>query len=83
MSDLESQTRALFKAYGETSNAALHDPPEEDFEFIINAIAPYFVESSPKGVFGGANDAGFKQMIPKGFAHYRAVGGKHMIVTNV
>ena len=83
MSDLEAQTRALFKAYGETSNAALHDPPEEDFDFIINAFAPYFVESSPKGVFGGANDAGFKQMIPKGFAHYRAVGGKHMIVTGV
>ncbi|KKB83898.1 hypothetical protein VW29_12905 [Devosia limi DSM 17137] len=61
----------------------MHDPAAEDFEPIVTAFAPYFVESSPSGVFGGANDAAFRQMIPKGFARYRAVGGRHMIVTHV
>ena len=32
---------------------------------------------------GGANDDNFKTMIPKGFAHYREVGGKAMTIMGV
>lgn len=80
MTKLETMVRALFDAYAKRSDAALQDPPREDVDGVVNSFAPYFVESSPKGVMGGANDDNFRAMIPKGFAHYRAVGGKHMTI---
>lgn len=83
MSPLETKVRALFDAYGKRSDDALQDPPKEDVDGVVNAFASYFVESSPRGVVGGANDGGFRDMIPKGFAHYRAVGGKHMTIKGI
>lgn len=83
MSPLETKVRALFDAYGKRSDDALQDPPKEDVDGVANAFASYFVESSPRGVVGGANDGGFRAMIPKGFAHYRAVGGKHMTIKGI
>lgn len=80
MSPLETKVRALFDAYGKRSDNALQDPPREDIEGVAAAFAPYFVESSPRGVLGGANDGKFKAMLPRGYAHYRAVGGKHMTI---
>ena len=83
MSPLETKIRALFDAYGKRANDALQDPPREDVDGLVDSFAPYFVESSPKGVMGGANDEKFRAMIPKGYAHYRAVGGKNMTVKGI
>lgn len=83
MTDLETKVKKLFEAYGRHSDEALQDPPVVDTETVVRSFAPYVVGSNPQGVFGGANDAAFKEAIPKGFAHYRAVGGKSMTISNV
>ena len=83
MSPLETNIRALFDAYGKRANDALQDPPREDVDGLVDSFAPYFVESSPKGVMGGANDEKFRAMIPKAYAHYRAVGGKNMTIKGI
>ena len=80
MTPLETKIRALFDAYAKRADDALRNPPVEDVDGLAQTFAPYFVESSPRGVMGGANDDTFRQMIPKGYAHYREVGGKHMTV---
>ena len=74
---------AFFKDYARRSDEALQDPPLEDVDGVVGAFAPFFVEASPKGVMGGANDANFRKMIPRGFARYRAVGGTGMRITGV
>lgn len=83
MSPLETKVRALFDAYGKRSDNALQNPPREDVEGMIASFASFFVESSPKGVIGGANDDRFRQVIPTGFARYRRVGGKHMTIKGI
>ena len=80
MTPLETKVRKLFDAYGKRADEALRDPPVEDVGGLVACFAPYFVESSPKGVMGGANDNAFRATVPKGYAHYRAVGGRHMTI---
>ncbi|MHA6688856.1 hypothetical protein [Devosia sp. A449] len=80
MTPLETKIRVLFDAYGKHTENALRDPPLEDLEGVTRAFAAFFVESSPNGVIGGANDHNFRARIPQGFAHYRAVGGRHMTI---
>ena len=77
------EIEAFFRAYAEHASDALKEPPTEDVNSIAASFAPFFVGSSPKGVFGGPNDEVFKQRIPKGFARYRNIGGKAMNVTRV
>ena len=74
---------AFFDDYAERSTDALKDPPVEDIDGVVESFAPFFVESSPKGVIGGENGADFRKTIPQGFAHYREVGGKAMRITEV
>jgi hypothetical protein len=83
MSPLETKVRALFDAYGKRSDDALQYPPKLDIEGMVRSFAPFFVGSSPRGVMGGANDDAFREMVPKGFAHYRNVGGKHMTIKGI
>ncbi len=80
MTSLETKIRALFDAYGKHADNALRDPPLEDFDGVTRHFATFFVESGPQGVIGGANDAAFRARLPAGFAHYRAVGGRHMTI---
>ena len=74
---------AFFEAYAERSTNALKDPPVEDIDGVVQSFAPFFVESSPKGVMGGENGPDFRKMIPKGFANYRKAGGKAMRITEI
>jgi hypothetical protein len=83
MHDLESKTRAFFRDYSARNTAALQEPPQEDVEGTVACFAPFFVEASPKGVIGGANDDTLRQMIPKGFEHYRSVGGTRFEMTGI
>lgn len=78
-----AQVEEFFAHYSRRSNEALHTPPKEDIEGIVASFAPFFVEASPKGVFGGANGDDFRKMIPQGFARYRDIGGTAMTVTRV
>jgi hypothetical protein len=83
MTGHREQIESFFAAYAKRSNDALRSPPIEDVDGVVGAFAPFFVEASPKGVMGGANGDEFRQMVPQGFAKYRAVGGKAMRVTRV
>lgn len=78
-----SQVEEFFANYSRRSNEALQDPPKEDIDGVVASFAPYFVEASPKGVFGGPNGEKFRKMIPQGFARYRALGGTAMTITRV
>lgn len=80
MTPLETKVRALFDAYGKRADDALHTPPVEDVDGLVSSFAEFFVESSPKGVAGGANDERFRASIPQGYARYRDVGGKHLTI---
>jgi len=83
MADLVSETRRLFEAYSAQSDAALGTPADFNLDVIIHSYAPYMVGSSPKGVFGAANDDALRKALPQSFAHYRAVGGTSMKATHI
>jgi hypothetical protein len=71
---------AFFKAYAARMNHALGDHPRDDVEGSVNAFADFFVEASPKGVFGGKNDDEFRAKIPQGNAFYRSLGTQSMTI---
>lgn len=75
------QVEEFFAACAKRSNGALREPPKEDIEGVVASFAPFFVEASPKGVFGSSNGEDFRRMIPQGFARYRQVGRKAMTIT--
>ena len=75
--------KSFFEVYAKRSNDALKSPPREDVDGVVASFAPFLVESSPRGVMGGANNAEFKKLIAQGFAKYREVGGKVMRVKGV
>lgn len=83
MTEMETRIRDFFDDYGRTSNDGLQDPPTIDAEKTADFFAAYFVGSTPQAVFGSANDASFRKVIPQGFADYRKVGGKQMSITDV
>lgn len=83
MTDLETKTRAFFRAYSARNTQALQDPPQEDIEETVACFAPFFVGANPRGVMGGANDETLRQMIPRGYEHYRAVGGTRFEMTGI
>jgi hypothetical protein len=74
---------AFFDDYARRSTDALKHPPVEDIDGVVRSFAPFFVESSPRGVVGGENGDDFRQRIPEGFANYRKVGGKAMRITGI
>lgn len=82
-SPLHAPIEAFFDAYARRFNAALADPPVEDVDATAAAFATYFVEASPVGVLGGANDRRFHAMIPQGNAFYRSIGTKSMAVSRL
>ena len=83
MADRKQEIESFFDSYAKRSNDALREPPLEDIDGVTDAFAPFFVEASPKGVIGGPNDESFRDMIPKGFARYREIGGTAMRVVRV
>lgn len=83
MSETIAEVTAFFQRYGEISNRALADPPVEDVDGLLQCFAQNFVESSPLGTSCGHNGPEFAAAVPKGWAHYRSVGGKAMRVTDI
>jgi len=74
----EQTLRGFFDAYAARFNAALKPPYDVDTAGMTAAFAPYFVESSPVGVQGGKNGLLFRLLLPRGLAHYKAIGTTSM-----
>ena len=83
MTGLKDQALEFFKTYSERSNEALQTPSKELAEGLVDGFARFFVEASPKGVAGGANDDYFRRAIPRGFRRYRKIGGKRFEISSV
>ena len=69
---MESSIYDFFAAYEKRFNDALKG--ETDVEGTAEAFAPFFVEASPAGIHGGANDQQFRKRIPEGMEFYRQIG---------
>lgn len=80
---LHAPIQAFFEAYARRFNAALADPSTEDVEATAQAFAAYFVEATPLGVMGGANNAQFRAMIPENNAFYRSIGTRSMTISRL
>ena len=83
MDDMRLKVRDFFARYQAFFENALGDDPTVDVDGIVNAFADYFVESSPAGVHGGANDEQFQAAIPQGYAFYRQIGTTSMKVAGL
>ena len=81
MDEKRKQLNDFFDAYESRMNKSVSDHPVVDVEATAAAFADFFVEASPVGVMGGANDATFRERIPAGAAHYRNIGTKAMSIT--
>lgn len=80
MTTIHQQVEDFFRRYEALFEQALGDNPVVDVDGIVNNFADYFVESSPVGVQGGANDETFREAIPKGYAFYKHIGTTSMRV---
>lgn len=83
MATINQKIEQFFDAYAARMNQSLGDNPVIDAEGQAAAFAEYFVESSPVGVMGGANDEQFCAQIPKGYAFYKSIGTKSMTITQL
>lgn len=74
---------SFFAEYERRTNQALTDDPVVDVEATAGVFTDCFIESSPKGVMCGTNDAKFREQIPKGFEFYRSIGTKSMQIQSI
>lgn len=74
--------RDFFQAYEQRFNDSLHQKTDNDDAFAA-AFADYFVESSARGVQGGANDESFRRAMKDGYEQYRRIGTQSMRVTGL
>lgn len=63
----------FFKNYEAIYNRALNSD-KVDPKATMECFAPYFVESSPKGIIGAENGEEFEKNIIKGFKFYKSIG---------
>ena len=73
---VETSVRKLFERYESLFKAALHG--DVDMDDVAALYASEFIAASPAGVMTGKNDEQLKQVMAKGYAHYRAIGTKEM-----
>ncbi|WP_078707851.1 hypothetical protein [Consotaella salsifontis] len=78
---MERAVRRIFERYERFFNRSLGD--EVDTNELSSLYASEFIGASPAGVRTGKNDAQFKQVMAKGYDHYRAIGTKGMRMRNV
>ena len=68
--------RRLFERYEQVFRTALRGGI--DMNEVASLYAPEFIAATPAGVMTGTNDERLKQVMAKGYAHYRALGMKEM-----
>jgi hypothetical protein len=80
--ETKQQLRTFFAAYEKRFNDFLAGE-KLDSEGTINSFAPFFVEASPVGIVGGANDKNFKSNIEKGYKQYKNIGTRRMVIQSI
>lgn len=83
MSISKESIETFFAEYEKRTNQALTSDPVIDTEATASAFADCFIESSPKGVMCGTNNAEFREQIPKGFEFYRSIGTQSMQIQKI
>ena len=73
---METSVRSLFERYERLFNQAIGG--NADIEEVASLYASEFIGAAPAGVRGGKNDDEFKDVMAKGYEHYRAIGTKGM-----
>lgn len=68
----------FFNGYEASFNSAIAGDTSLAPKTVVESFADFFVESNPKGVICGQNDAGFQAKITEGFNFYRSIGGNSM-----
>jgi hypothetical protein len=80
---MEQSIREFFEAYARRFNDSLRAGGRVDVQGVVDSFAPHFVESGPVGVQGASNGLLFRWMVPRGFARYRRIGTKRMLVRSL
>lgn len=78
---METSVRKLFERYEGFFNRSLAGDIDEDE--IAALYASDFIAASPAGVMTGKNDDHLRQVMARGYAHYRAIGTKEMRIRNI
>jgi hypothetical protein len=78
---MESGVRKLFERYEQVFRSALHGGM--DMNEVASLYAAEFIAATPAGVVTGKNDEQLKQVMAKGYAHYRALGMKEMRIRDL
>lgn len=78
---METSVRNLFERYESFFKRSLAGDIDEDE--IAALYASDFIAASPAGVMTGKNDDRLRQVMARGYAHYRAIGTKEMRIRNV
>jgi hypothetical protein len=82
MADLKARTETFCRHYGALMHAGVAEG-RADAAALADCFAPYFVASSPQGVFGGEGGETFRTVIGDGVENYRRMGGTDFIVEGV
>ncbi len=78
---METSVRKLFERYERFFNKSLGG--DMDMDEVASLYASEFIAASPAGVRAGKNDDKLRQVMAKGYAHYRAIGTKEMRIRDV
>ncbi|MDR0786677.1 MAG: nuclear transport factor 2 family protein [Gemmatimonadota bacterium] len=78
---MQADTARFFEDYVAAFNGALHEL--SDFEAVRAAFASCFVGAGPAGVVCGQNDSSFLEYLRNGYAFYRSIGTRRMILLRV
>src|SRR5690606_23250418 len=78
---MESSVRTFFERYESFFNRSLRG--DMDMDEVASLYASEFIAASPAGVRAGKNDDQLKQMMPEGYARYRAMGTKAMRIRDI
>ena len=73
---METGVRKLFERYEQVFRSALRG--DTDMNEVASLYASEFILATPAGVVTGKNDEQLKQVMAKGYAHYRATGMQEM-----
>ncbi len=81
MSTVNEKIRQFFAEYEKAFEKGISGKP--DVMSTVNSFSHVFVEASPLGIMGSANDNSFREAIPKGFEFYRKIGTKSMAIDKI
>lgn len=78
---METETRRLFERYERLFRQALAG--DADMDEVASLYASDFIAASPAGVMSGRNDQQFRDVMARGYAHYRDIGTRQMRIRDI